>query len=138
MRLVGDGEKIPASFWGESEAGIRGKELFARRDTPVHSVLHELSHIVCMMGGRRTALDRDAGADDDEESAVCYLQTVLAEHLEAYGHERCCDDMDAWGYSFREGSVRNWLAGDGLESRNWLIEAGILDRAGNPTWQLRE
>ena len=72
------GEVLPGSYWGESEAGLRGNVLYVRADTPLHSLLHELSHYVCMTPERRAGLDRDAGGDDAEECAVCYLQIVLA------------------------------------------------------------
>ncbi len=32
------------SYWGESEAGLKGNTLFARHDTPLHSILHEAAH----------------------------------------------------------------------------------------------
>ncbi len=134
--LVPAGAAIPASYWGEPEAGLRGNTLYARLDTPVHSVLHELSHFVCMSGVRRASLDRDAGSDDAEECAVCYLQIALAPYLQGYGKARCCDDMDAWGYSFREGAVRDWIAGDGRDARAWLSERALIDSGGEPTWRL--
>ena len=64
LTLVAPQEVIPGSYWGDSEAGLQGNRLFARLDTPVHSVLHEASHYVCMTPERRTGLDRDAGGDD--------------------------------------------------------------------------
>jgi hypothetical protein len=72
LELVASGEAIPGSYWGHSEAGLRGERLYARLDTPVHSVLHEASHYICMTAERRAGLDRDAGGTDLEESAVCY------------------------------------------------------------------
>src|SRR5690606_13482789 len=86
---------------------------------------------------RRAALTKDAGGDDDEECAVCYLQLVLAAELPGFGLERALDDMDAWGYSFREGSARAWLAGDARFARAWLVRHNIVDRRGAPTWSLR-
>ena len=73
LRFLAPGEPVPGSYWGESEAGLRGDELFVRADTPLHSLLHELSHYVCMSGARRSSLDRDAGGDDDRNarSASC-------------------------------------------------------------------
>src|SRR5580698_2176791 len=71
-------QDIPGSYWGDREAGLQGARLYARTDTPVHSILHEGSHFVCMAPVRRAGLDRDAGGDDLEESAVCYLQVLLA------------------------------------------------------------
>ncbi|MGI9262217.1 MAG: hypothetical protein ACR2QR_09295, partial [Woeseiaceae bacterium] len=44
---VDEGESITGSFWGEPEAGIAGKQVFVRADTPVHSMLHEVCHIIC-------------------------------------------------------------------------------------------
>jgi hypothetical protein len=106
LTLTAPGEVIPGSYWGESEAGLKGARVYARADTPVHSVLHEASHFICMTPGRRAQLDRDAGGDDDEESAVCYLQVLLADELPGVGRARLMDDMDGWGYSFRLGSTR--------------------------------
>src|SRR5580658_7421808 len=108
LRLVPTGEVIPGSYWGESEAGLRGNTLFARLDTPVHSVLHEAAHYVCMTPERRVGLERDAGGDDTEESAVCYLQILLAQRLARVGRQKLCADMDEWGYSFRLGSAQRW------------------------------
>lgn len=130
LTLVAPEEKIPASYWGESEAGLRGDRLYARLDTPVHSVLHEASHYVCMSPERRAGLDRDAGGDDAEESAVCYLQLRLADELPGVGHERLGADMDAWGYSFRLGSTRAWFEEDAADARGWLVRHGILGREG--------
>ncbi len=82
---------ITSSFWGEPEAGIVGQRVFARPDTPVHSLLHEVCHIICMTPERRDALSGNAGSDDLEESAVCYLQLILADLLPATvdaGHGR--------------------------------------------------
>lgn len=135
--LMAPDEVIPGSYWGESEAGLQGHRLFARLDTPVHSVLHEASHYVCMTPERRVGLDRDAGGDDLEESAVCYLQVLLAEQLAGVGRARLCADMDAWGYSFRLGSTRAWLEGDSADARLWLTDCGVIDSAGKPTGLLR-
>ncbi len=103
-------EAIPGSYWGDCEAGLVGDAVYVRADTPAHSLLHELCHYVCMDDARRAALATDAGGNDDEESAVCYLQVLLAQRLRGFGIERCLQDMDAWGYSFREGSARAWFA----------------------------
>ena len=129
---------ITGSFWGEPEAGLRGQQLFYRDDTPVHSLLHEACHCICMTPARRRRLDTDAGGDDAEECAVCYLEVLLAEHLPPFSATRCLTDMDAWGYSFREGSARAWFEGDGRDARNWLDAHGLIDATGRPTWRLRD
>ncbi len=111
--------------------------MYARLDTPVHSVLHEASHYVCMTPERRAGLDRDAGGDDLEESAVCYLQVLLAGELPGVGSARLCADMDEWGYSFRLGSTRAWFDGDADDARQWLFNHGVVDNNGILTGRLR-
>ena len=137
LRQVQPGEAIPASYWGDSEAGLRGSTLFARLDTPVHSILHESAHFICMAPERRAGLDRDAGGDDAEESAVCYLQILMAAALAGVGGARLCTDMDAWGYSFRLGRAALWFEQDAQDSRTWLLQHGIIDAAGQLTGALR-
>jgi hypothetical protein len=137
LALTAPGEMIPGSYWGDSEAGLKGNRLYARLDTPVHSVLHEASHFICMTPERRVGLDRDAGGDDGEESAVCYLQVVLAGELSGVGSERVFADMDAWGYSFRLGNTRAWFEHDAGDARGWLVERGVLDSAGRLTGAIR-
>jgi hypothetical protein len=137
LSLVGAGECIPASYWGDSEAGLRGEHLYARADTPLHSVLHEASHYVCMDAARRARLDRDAGGNDLEEAAVCYLQVLLAHELPGVGRERLFRDMDEWGYSFRLGNTRAWFEEDAQDAREWLQREGITDCAGSPSGAVR-
>jgi hypothetical protein len=130
-------ERIPGSYWGDSEAGLVGDTVYVRADTPAHSFLHELCHYACMDAARRGALATDAGGSDEEECGVCYLQVLLAERLPGFGEERCLADMDAWGYSFREGSARAWLEGDGTHARAWLERHGLVDTRGTPTFRKR-
>ena len=137
LRLVAPEQDIPGSYWGDSEAGLRGNVLYARLDTPLHSVLHEFCHYLCMSPERRAGLERDAGGDDDEECAVCYLQLCLADALAGVGRARLMRDMDDWGYSFRLGSTARWLEGDADSARRWLQQAGLIDEAERPTGRLR-
>ena len=95
-----------------------------------HSVLHESAHFICMTPERRSGLDTDAGGDDIEESAVCYLQILLADRLRNVGSERMCRDMDDWGYSFRLGSAARWFAEDAQDARAWLVDHGLIDEQG--------
>jgi len=142
LRLLPPAEAIPGSYWGDAEAGLRGDVLYARADTPLHSVLHEAAHYVCMTPERRAGLDRDAGGDDAEECAVCWLQIALTQQLAderrvSGGRERAFADMDAWGYSFRLGSTRAWFEQDAADARDWLLAAGLIDADGRPTGRLR-
>ena len=137
LQLIAPQELIPGSYWGESEAGLKADLLYARLDTPVHSILHEACHYICMSPERRSGLDRDAGGDDLEESAVCYLQVLLADELPGVGRQRLCTDMDAWGYSFRLGGTRSWFEGDAEDAREWLRRQGVIDGADKPTGLLR-
>lgn len=135
--LVADHAEIPGSYWGECEAGMIGHCVYFRADTPVHSLLHEAAHLICMDTARREALHRDAGGDYDEENAVCYLQILLAEHVPDFGRTRMFADMDAWGYTFRLGSARAWFEQEADDARWWLQREGLLDAAQNITWRLR-
>jgi hypothetical protein len=125
---VADGEAIPGSYWGEREAGLIGNRLYVRADTPVHSALHEGCHYLCMDEARRNGLHTDAGGSDVEESAVCYLQGLLAPQLAGYSRERLFADMDAWGYHFRLGSTQAWFEQDSDDAQAWLAGQGLLDR----------
>jgi hypothetical protein len=135
--LIAPEELIPGSYWGDSEAGLKADWLYARLDTPVHSVLHEASHYICMTPERRAGLDRDAGGDDVEESAVCYLQVLLADEIPNVGRQRLCTDMDEWGYSFRLGSTRAWFDNDATDARQWLLDHTVIDATGSLTGRLR-
>lgn len=139
LRLIraDDGAPIPGSYWGESEAGLIENRLYARGDTPVHSVLHETGHFVCMTPGRRSQLYRDAGGDDLEESAVCYLQVLLSEYVSGMSRSRLFGDMDRWGYSFRLGSSERWFQEDAEDARRWLLREGVIDEGGALTWKRR-
>ncbi len=136
LAMGGAAEDLPGSYWGESEAGLRGNVVYVRADTPLHSLLHELCHFICMTAARRAGLDRDAGGDDAEECAVCYLQIVLADQLHGFGRDRMLADMDAWGYTFRLGSAREWFERDAADAREWLLSRGLLDESGSPTFKL--
>lgn len=127
LLLLAPDEVIPGSYWGDSEAGLIGSTVCARLDTPVHSVLHEGAHFICMTPERRAGLDTDAGGDHLEESAVCYLQILLAAALPMVGRKRMFCDMDAWGYSFRLGSTEAWFLRDAEDARHWLTGHGIID-----------
>ncbi|MEM7707772.1 MAG: hypothetical protein AAF358_19630 [Pseudomonadota bacterium] len=127
LTVVGPGQTIPGSYWGEPEAGLIAGELFVRGDTPVHSALHEAAHFICMTPERRTVLYTDAQGTDDEESAVCYLQLCLAEALPGVTQARLMGDMDSWGYSFRLGSTRRWFKDDSQDARQSLLAWRLID-----------
>ena len=138
LQLLDDDAPITGSFWGEPEAGIVKRCVYVRLDTPVHSLLHETCHLICMDGKRRSGLERDAGGDDLEESAVCYLQILLADYIPGVGRGRLMQDMDAWGYSFRLGSCRAWFESDAADACAWLLDHGLLGDNGTLVFALRE
>ena len=137
LRLQARDETITGSFWGDAEAGVVGRTVFVRPDTPVHSFLHESCHVICMDDARRERLDRDAGGDDLEEAAVCYLQVLLGDRIDGVGRDRVMRDMDAWGYSFRLGSTRAWFEGDAEDAQDFLLKHGLIDACGNVLYRLR-
>ena len=128
---------ITGSFWGDSEAGIVANNVYVRRDTPIHSQLHEACHTICMDEERRSGLDRDAGGDDIEEAAVCYLQILLADAIAGVGRDRLMRDMDQWGYSFRLGRTALWFEKDAEDALHWLQQKGLIDSAAMPTFTIR-
>ncbi len=132
------GQPIPGSYWGDTEAGLIGNRLYARADTPLHSILHEGCHFICADGERRAGLDTDAGSDDLEECAVCYLQILLADELPGCGRERMQSDMNAWGYSFRLGSSHAWFETDAEDARAWLLRHGLIGEDGRPSFRRRD
>lgn len=137
LKQVADHEDIPGSYWGGAEAGLLGHTVLVRCDTPVHSLLHEFAHAICMDSERRRSLHTDAGGTDIEECAVCYLQILLADELPGVGKERMMRDMDAWGYSFRLGRARQWFRQDAREARQWLTRYRLIDAGGHPIRRLR-
>ena len=64
---VDDGEPIPGSYWGETEAGIIGNTVYARADTPIHSLLHEAGHLIVLPPARRAQVHTDATDSIAEE-----------------------------------------------------------------------
>ena len=138
LETVADGVDIAGSFWGNPEAGLIGNHILVRSDTPVHSMLHEACHYICMDELRRRQLHTDAAGDYDEENAVCYLQILLADQLKGTGRAALMSDMDAWGYSFRLGSTRRWFEQDAEDARAWLQSYDLIDNDNNPTWKLRK
>ena len=127
-----DQSSIPGSYWGAEEAGLKGNCLYARSDTPLHSILHEACHYICLEPYKKQHLDTDAGSDDLEECAVCYLQVLLADELEPMGRQRMFEDMDNWGYSFRLGSSQTWFEQDSEDALDWLISRNLVDSRLHP------
>ncbi len=134
---VPDGEPIPGSWFGDPEAGIIGRAVYVRGDTPVHSALHEGCHLICIDEERRARLHTDAGGDYDEENGVNYLQILLADCIPGVGRERMMADMDAWGYTYRLGSARAWFENDAQDARAWLLRHGLIDATETPSFRLR-
>ena len=132
-----DNEPIPHSYWGEQEAGLKDNHLYARDDTPLHSILHEACHFICLDPVRRQRLDTNTDSDEAEENAVCYLQILLADEIRGFGRERMFIDMDTWGYSFRLGSSKAWFEHDADDALCWLISHNLLDSRQPTSIQLR-
>lgn len=129
--------RIPGSYWGEPEAGISPGAVHVRADTPVHSLLHETCHVVCMDAVRRGHVAGDAGGCDTEECAVCFLQLILAQYLPGVSAQRLAEDMDAWGYSFRSGSAARWFEHDSQDACDWLLRRRLIGRDLAPSFRLR-
>ncbi len=128
LTRIADFDPIPGSYWGECEAGIVGTTVYARGDTPVHSLLHEAGHLIVLPPERRDAVHTDATDSIEEEDAVCVLQALLGDALPGVGRERVFADMDAWGYTFRLGSARAYFEHDAETAWQWLAARGLIDQ----------
>lgn len=126
LRLVADAIGIPGSYWGEPEAGIIGNRVYARGDTPVHSLLHEAAHLIVLPPERRTLVHTDATDSIEEENAVLVLQALLADAVPGVGRARILEDMDAWGYTFRLGSARAYVELDADDAWQWLADRDLV------------
>ena len=127
LAQVDDGEPIPGSYWGECEAGIIGSTVYARADTPVHSLLHEAGHLIVLPPERRAGVHTDATDSVPEEDAVCVLQGALGDALPGVGRDRVYADMDRWGYTFRLGSARAYAEHDADQAWAWLQARQLVD-----------
>ena len=134
--LAADAE-IPGSYWGECEAGLIGDRLFARPDTPLHSILHEGCHWITCTPERRARVHTDAADTEEEEGATCYLQIVLADDVPGFGRARALVDMDAWGYSFRLGSAKAWFEKDAEDAQAWLRAHSLINDQGTCAYRVR-
>ena len=136
--LVAPYKAIPGSYWGDTEAGIINNSLYDSPETPIHSLLHESCHYICMDKHRREILDTNAEGDYDEENGVCYLQILLADKIPNMGKNRMMLDMDSWGYTFRLGSAENWFNEDAEDALAWLQNYKIVDQERTVTFNLRQ
>lgn len=127
LHRVEDGTEIPGSYWGECEAGIIGCDVYARADTPLHSLLHEAGHLIVLPPEKRATVHTDATDSVPEEDAVCVLQGLLGETLPGITREQVWADMDSWGYTFRLGSARAYAEQDADEAWQWLQARGLVD-----------
>jgi hypothetical protein len=137
LEIVPDATKIPGSYWGDSEAGLIGDRLYARADTPLHSILHEACHWITCTPERRATVHTDAADCEIEETATCWLQIVLADEIPGFGRARALVDMDAWGYSFRLGNARAWFETDAEDAVAWLRTQALIDATGKPLFCVR-
>jgi hypothetical protein len=137
VELIAAGLAIPGSYWGEDEAGLIGDTLYARLDTPLHSILHEACHWITCAPAKRANLHTDAADTQEEENATCYLQILLANEVNHFGQASALQDMDAWGYSFRLGSAQAWFSKDAKAEQLWLQHYGLIDTDNAPSFSIR-
>jgi len=126
---VENGQAIPGSFWGECEAGVIGNSVYARLDTPIHSLLHEAGHLIVLPEHKRAEIHTDATDSVAEEDAVCVLQALLGDELPGVGREKIWADMDEWGYTFRLGSAKAYFENDAEDAFAFLTTHGLINSA---------
>src|SRR5688572_8455673 len=127
LHRIADGEAIPGSYWGECEAGLIASDVYARGDTPVHSLLHEAAHLIVLPPERRAQVHTDATDSIEEEDAVCVLQALLGDARPGVGRDRVLADMDGWGYTLRLGSAKACFEQDSQSAWDWLAARGLAD-----------
>ena len=120
-------ESIPGTFWGGREAGVIGHTVYARLDTPIHSLLHEAGHLIVLPEEKRRLVHTDASDSVAEEDAVCVLQALLGDQLPGVGKEQIWADMDEWGYTFRLGSAKAYFEKDACEAFAFLMAQGLMN-----------
>lgn len=116
----------PGSHWGDCEAGIIGNTVYARSDTPVHSLLHEAGHLIVLPPDHAPPYTPTPPIRYRKKDAVCVLQALLGEAL-GIDRIRIWADMDAWGYTFRLGSARAYTEHDADTAWQWLHTHGLTD-----------
>jgi hypothetical protein len=126
IQVIND-DIIPGSFWGECEAGVIGSAVYARHDTPVHSLLHEAGHLIVLPEEQRQHIHTDASDSVAEEDAVCVLQAILGDELPGLSRAQIFEDMDDWGYTFRLGSAKAYFEQDAQSAFSLLQERGLID-----------
>lgn len=138
LNALRDKAEIPFSFWGAPEAGRQKNQLYIRNDTPMHSLLHESCHYVCMPQTGRISDSPDAAGSTAEENATCYLQILISDHIARFSRTQQMQDMDNWGYSFRLGSASAWFHQDAEDAKKWLAFHEIIDAHDQISWKLRK
>ena len=87
---------------------------------------------------RRKCLDRDAGGDDLEEAAVCYLQMLLADHLPGCRSRPADAGHGQPGVTVSGSAIRAAGSSRTLATRvDWLLDNGLISSADNPLFILR-
>ena len=89
VEWVEPGKPIRGSFWGEPEAGLIGRRVFVRPDTPVHSMLHETCHVakeVLEVANKEIAQIDDPDENDSTRDALSIIN-LLRENLDMWKME---------------------------------------------------
>ena len=138
LGVVADGAPIPFSYHGEPEAGLEERRVWVRADTPLHSVLHEACHALCMDGARRGALARDAGGDFRRGKRRLLPADPARRPAARRGRGAAARGHGSLGAT-RSGSARarRWFESEADDARRWLVQHGLTDDAGRPTGRAR-
>ena len=108
-----------------------GATVYARADTPVHSLLHEAGHLIVLPPERRAARAyRRHRFGRRRRRGLRAAGRCSATRCRASAATRVLADMDAWGYTFRLGSARAYVEHDAADAWRWLREHGLVDAGG--------
>jgi hypothetical protein len=114
--------RFPAATGANRGRDHRQRTVYARSDTPVHSLLHEACHLIVLPPERRAPCTPTPPIRSRGRRGLL-LQGLLADALPGVGSDRVLADMDAWGYTFRLGSARAWFEHDADDAWAWLQDA---------------
>jgi len=76
IKVLSPEQAICGSYWGDSEAGLIENTLYVRKDTPIHSLLHEACHYICMDETRRVAWLQEKQLLDSNNQPNYKLRTL--------------------------------------------------------------
>lgn len=138
LKVLHKKDKIPYSFFGGKEPGVKGSTIYASPDSPVQGVLHELGHLAMIPMRLRHKVKEDVSRlysisgkrDRENEEGACVLQICLAPYLTGYGgRQQMLQDMNDTNYALTGLVDQRGSPDKAVVDR--LVRKGLLKRYKN-------